>query len=55
MSKIDFMNLALENMVNNNSMYKSINFLQQLIMTYPRDSSHGARNYSQNYGRGQTP
>lgn len=46
MSKIDFMNLALENIANNNSMYTSITFLQSLIITYPRESSSGGRNYS---------
>ena len=52
MSKVDFMNLALENISNNTCMYTSINFLQSLIMTYPRDSGNG-RNYSQQYqGRG---
>ena len=51
MSKIDFMNLALENVANNKSMYTSIKFLQSLIMTYPKESMGGGRNYSQqSYG-----
>ena len=51
MSKIDFMNVALENIANNTSMYTSINFLQSLILTYPRESAQGGRNYSQqSYG-----
>lgn len=37
MTKIDFMNLALENISNNVSMYTSCQFLQSLILTYPRD------------------
>ena len=50
------MNQALENITNNKSMYTSINFLQKLILTYPRDNNRdGGRNYSQQSygGRGQ--
>ena len=39
MSRIDFMNLALENIANSKSMYTSINFIKSLIMTYPRENS----------------
>ena len=46
--KVDFMNQALENITTNKSMYTSINFLQRLIQTYPRDTNRdGGRNYSQ--------
>lgn len=55
MSKIDFMNLALENIAGGRSMYTSINFLQSLILTYPRDNANGARNYSQQYQGNRQP
>ena len=34
------MNLALQNIVKQNSMYISVNFLKSLIMTFPRDGNN---------------
>jgi len=45
MRKVDFMNLALENISCNRSIYTSVNFLQRLILTYPRDSQSNRQQY----------
>ena len=45
-TKFEFMNLALTNIVKQNSMYISVNFLKNLILTFPRDSVMEGRNYN---------
>ena len=47
MTKVDFMNLALESIQNQQSVFTAINFLMDLIKTFPRESH---RNYNQGYG-----
>ena len=51
---MDFINLALQNLVNKQSVFTSIAFLQMLIRTYPRDGAGAGQNQRTQYGQRQS-